>query len=68
MNGLQMKYFVLKPAGKSAHAKASRGALRQYAKLISDENPTLANDLFEWAKREQVAALDDPDAAPEVKW
>ena len=52
MNGLEMKYFVLKPKGNDEYAKASRGAMRQYARLIEQVNPELANDLREWADKE----------------
>ena len=52
MNGLQMKYFVLKPHGNDAYAKASRAAMRAYANHISDENKALCNDLREWADYE----------------
>jgi hypothetical protein len=31
MNGLLMKYFVLKPAGDDRYAAASRKAMRAYA-------------------------------------
>jgi len=50
--GLQLKYFVLKPKGKDAYAKASRAALHAYADAILNENPLLAEDLRNWANRE----------------
>lgn len=56
-NGLIMKYFVLKPAGTSPHAAASRRAMRVYADEISDTLPELALDLREWADREGHNAL-----------
>lgn len=52
MTGLQMKYFVLKPAGNDEYAKASRAAMRQYARMIEWVNPELANDLRKWADSE----------------
>ena len=50
MTGLEMKYFVLKPAGgpDDPYAKASREALRAYAKEIREENPQLFGDIDEW--------------------
>ncbi len=52
MSGLLLKYFVLKPAGTDAYAKASRAAMRKYAAMIREENSELSNDLREWADRE----------------
>lgn len=52
MNGLQMKYFVLKPHGDDAYAKASRAAMRAYANHIAEENKLLCDDLREWADSE----------------
>lgn len=54
MSGLQMKYFVLKPAGDDPYAKASRAALREYAKSIMDENTELAIDLYDWVYGEEI--------------
>lgn len=48
-SGLQMKYFVLKPSGPSPYAKASRMAMREYAKAIRADNAALADELMEWA-------------------
>ena len=48
MNGLQMKYFVLKPGGSDKYGEASRSALQVYANVIEQENPQLANDLKNW--------------------
>ena len=48
MNGLIMKYFVLKPKGNDAYAKASRAALSKYADWIIEENSDLALDLKKW--------------------
>lgn len=52
MNGLTMKYFVLKPRGEDIYAAASRKAMRAYARLIQNENPELARELIEWADAE----------------
>jgi hypothetical protein len=49
MQGLVMKYFVLKPAGKDVYAAASRRAMNAYAKHIKDENPQLSEQLHNWA-------------------
>ncbi|MDE2442009.1 MAG: hypothetical protein KGP14_13380 [Betaproteobacteria bacterium] len=57
-NGLLMKYFVLKPAGDDAYAKASRAAMRQYARLIREENQGLHDDLVAWADREQFVLME----------
>ena len=51
-SGLHMKYFVLKPAGDSNYAIASRRALQAYAKWIADENPDMASELLRWAHTE----------------
>jgi hypothetical protein len=55
-DGLQMKYFVLKPKGKDAYAVASREAMRRYATEIDSDNPVLADELRDWADRETNAA------------
>lgn len=52
MNGLVMKYFVLKPKGNCPYAIASRRALETYAHCIEIENPQLAKDLRKWSQRE----------------
>jgi hypothetical protein len=54
MNGLEMKYFVLKPKGKDRYAEASRVAMRGYARVIEEENPELAKSLREWADNEAL--------------
>jgi len=46
--GLKMKYFVLKPSGDDAYAKASRDAMLTYADSIKAENFDLASDLILW--------------------
>lgn len=58
MTGLVMKYFVLKPKGDDAYAKASRAAMRQYARLIREENQELHDELMAWADREQFAQME----------
>ena len=53
MEGLKMKYFVLNPHGDSVYAKASRKAMLAYADCIKELNPTFADDLNEWVKKEE---------------
>ena len=56
MNGLRMKYFVLKPRSKTrfdAYAIASRCAMRTYAECIENENSELAQDLRNWINDEE---------------
>lgn len=48
-DGLKMKYFVLKPEGDDVHAKASRAAMRRYAQIMEEANPTLAAEVRDWA-------------------
>jgi hypothetical protein len=55
MTGLMMKYFVLKPRGNDAHAKASRAAMRTYANHMLAENRTFALELRAWVDRETRA-------------
>ncbi len=52
MEGLLMKYFVLKPAGNDRYAAASRRAMNAYASFIREENPVLSDQLRDWAARE----------------
>ena len=52
MENLFMKYFVLKPKGKDIYAEASRKAIRAYARHITQEEPSFAKELEEWADRE----------------
>lgn len=52
MDGLLMKYFVLKPSGRDEYASASRRAMCAYADAIEATNAGLAHDLREWAGRE----------------
>lgn len=53
MIGLISKYFVIKPKGNNAYAKASRDAMSAYANSIADENVFLSRDLREWVLREE---------------
>lgn len=52
MEGLKMKYFVLKPSGKNPYAIASRKAMIAYAESIHEENWKLATDLMKWVTDE----------------
>ena len=56
MDGLHLKYFVLKPRGYDIYAAASRAAMRAYANMIRSDNQSLSNELREWADREQTEA------------
>lgn len=62
MEGLEMKYFVLKPRGLSPYAQASREAMRTYAASIEEVNPALASDIRQWITNEFLAlpGLIDP--------
>lgn len=51
-----MKYFVLKPKGSDPFAAASRAAMLRYADMIQGHEPRLAEDLREWALRENAEA------------
>jgi hypothetical protein len=53
VDGLLMKYFVLKPNGDDAYADASRNAMSAYAASIRSTNLSLADDLLKWVIREQ---------------
>lgn len=48
--GLAMKYFVLNPSGNHAYAKASRSAMKAYARSIKSTNPYMHDDLVKWVK------------------
>lgn len=52
---LYMKYFVLKPGGNDAHAKASREAMLRYAEVLCEHNisPRFADGIRAWAMREK---------------
>ena len=52
LTGLIMKYFVLKPIGRSDHARASRAALLKYADEIERYNVDLALDIRVWVANE----------------
>ena len=54
MDGLKMKYFVLKPTGDNPYSVASRQAMYSYARSIASENPSLAKELREWADTEAI--------------
>lgn len=58
MDGLLMKYFVLKPSGTDTYAAASRAAMRAFANVIRSENVQLSDDPRAWADREQSALSD----------
>lgn len=61
MDGLQMKYFVLKPRSKQpgdVYAEASRKAMRAYANHIQGINPAFAEDLRRWANDEFTRMLE----------
>ena len=61
--GLFMKYFVLKPGSNSRHdpyARASREAMRAYARTIDDHDPELAKSLSEWASNCTDQAMEMP--------
>ena len=55
-DGLLMKYFVLKPAGDSWHAEASRAAMRAYAEHVKGVKPILAANLLQWVENEEAEA------------
>ncbi len=63
MEGLVMKYFILKPKSKyigDKYASASRMAMRAYAREILSQNSVLAKDLMDWASAEEMAAEQMP--------
>lgn len=58
---LQMKYFVLKPAGDDKFAAASRAAMVRYSEWIAahaetDEEKQFATQLMDWASMENAKA------------
>ena len=55
MDGLKMKYFVLRPDKGDDHAFASRMAIRAYAANIKHTNPQLAKDLTTWVENIEQA-------------
>lgn len=62
MQGLMMKYFVLKPAGDDAYAEASREAMKAYAATIRYTDATLADELERWID----ACVDDLKTNPKL--
>lgn len=55
MDGLRMKYFVLRPKAKSkddVHAKASQHAMLVYTVHIREVNPDFASEVEAWAMLE----------------
>lgn len=61
---LQMKYFVLKPAGATPHAEASRQAMRTYAACIRAFDPELAIELRMWANNCLITEVQDESNQP----
>ena len=61
--GIQLKYFVLKPAGTSMHAHASRIAMDAYADIIKGVDMDLARALRTWARRETLKAQGEGDGS-----
>ncbi len=59
--GLLMKYFVLKPAGDDEYAKASRFAMRAYARMIRRTNSRLSGELSDWADSESPLLEDSKE-------
>lgn len=51
--GLEMKYFVLKPRGKDPYARASRIAMKAYARSIKKTDAFFYRSLVEWVKEEE---------------
>lgn len=49
---LEMRYFVLKPEGNGRHNKASRMAMRAYARYIKQFDEKFADELCKWANKE----------------
>ena len=49
---MDMKYFVLKPGGNSRHHKASRHAMRAYARFIKQFDEKFAEEICKWANDE----------------
>jgi len=53
---LEMKYFVLKPQGLTAHARASRHAMYAYAHEIMVDDEQLGVELLKWVEKEEQDA------------
>ena len=70
---LEMKHFVLFPWNHDDHGRASRQAMRAYARSICYSDPELADQLKEWADTAQGNQLNDDsvdaanDAAAKIK-
>ena len=62
---LDLKYFVLKPAGESLFAVASRNAMLRYAETIEPSDEIFAEELRHWvsveAARSKVKQNPEPD-------
>jgi len=58
MPGLEMKYFVLRPAKDNWHGRASRAAMLAYALEVESEKPELAKEIREWVEREHDAIVE----------
>jgi hypothetical protein len=61
---LHLKYFVLKPKGNSTYARASRAAMFAFCEAMQEhahlgEDITLTRDVYEWALRETVEAVNE---------
>ena len=56
MEGLIMKYFVLKPAGNTPQSVASRQAMLLYATHIKKVDPLFAEDIYRWVQHEQIVS------------
>lgn len=50
MNGLHMKYFVLKPKKGDRYGEASIRAIYSYAYQIENTNKELSDELIAWMK------------------
>lgn len=50
LSGLVMKYFVLSPTKRGIYGKASRLAIKEYARIVKSENYEFAWDLDKWIR------------------
>lgn len=62
---ISLKYFVLKPGGNTAYAKASRTAMRVFSTEIEQDNFQLAQDVKQWAYEEERKLIQE--AAGEIQ-